>query len=182
MRYLTFIYRCKFGWKINTFRAQWLLYVAPGRTLRISTFCPQSVNQCCVWISEQRLVLSYTAFSDFFCEKMCFLCGMNSVFKCNSGQFSSLNGHTMTYTVSRRPVTAETWVLWQESPYEICGGESGTGTGFTPSTSAFPCHCNFSNAPYSFTCTRGFYQKDKREKPGKLPQNKVVSYIGGHLM
>jgi len=39
----------------------------------------------------------------------------------------------------------------------------------------FPCHCNFSSAPYSYSCTRGFYQKDKREMPGKLSQSEAVS-------
>jgi len=91
MRYLTFTHRCKFRWNVNTFRVQWLLYVQPGRTLKISTFFPQSVNKCSVWLSGQRLVVSYTAFSKvffFFGENTCFLRGTNSVFKYNSGQFS----------------------------------------------------------------------------------------------
>jgi hypothetical protein len=37
--------------------------------------------------------------------------------------------------VSRRPVTAETWVLPRVSPFEIGGVQSGFGTGFSPSTS-----------------------------------------------
>ena len=38
----------------------------------------------------------------------------------------------MAPAVSRRLLTAEAWVRTQASPREICGGQSGTGTGFCP--------------------------------------------------
>jgi hypothetical protein len=39
----------------------------------------------------------------------------------------------MAQAVSRRPVTADARVRFRVSPCEICGGQSGTGTGFSPS-------------------------------------------------
>jgi hypothetical protein len=45
----------------------------------------------------------------------------------------------MAQAVSRRPLTAEARVRSQVSRCGICGGQSVTGTGFSPSTSVFPC-------------------------------------------
>jgi hypothetical protein len=42
----------------------------------------------------------------------------------------------MAQVVSRRPLTAKTRV----NPCGICGRLSGTGTGFSPSSSVFRCH------------------------------------------
>ena len=54
----------------------------------------------------------------------------------------------MTQAVSRRPLTAEARVRSRVIPCGICGGQSGTGTGFfPPSTSVFPCQFNSTGAP-----------------------------------
>jgi hypothetical protein len=45
----------------------------------------------------------------------------------------------MAQAISRRPLTAEARVRACVNPCEICGGKSGTGTGFSPSSSVFPC-------------------------------------------
>jgi hypothetical protein len=55
-------------------------------------------------------------------------------------------GRAMAQAVSRRPLTAETRVRSRVSPCGICGGQSGTGTGFSPSTSVFPCQFHSTGA------------------------------------
>jgi hypothetical protein len=49
------------------------------------------------------------------------------------------NSRTMAQVVSRRPVTAEARVRARVNPCGICGGQSGTGTGFSPEFFGFPC-------------------------------------------
>jgi hypothetical protein len=48
-------------------------------------------------------------------------------------------GRAMAQVVSRRPLTAEARVRARVNPFEICCGQSVTGTGFSPSSSVFPC-------------------------------------------
>jgi hypothetical protein len=53
----------------------------------------------------------------------------------------------MAQAVSRRPLTAEARIRSRASPCGICGGQNGTGTGFSPSTSVFPCQFLSTGAP-----------------------------------
>jgi hypothetical protein len=47
----------------------------------------------------------------------------------------------MTRGISRQPVTAKGRVRSQGIPCGICGGLGSTWTGFSPSTSVSPSHC-----------------------------------------
>jgi hypothetical protein len=60
---------------------------------------------------------------------------------------STKNGRAMAQAVSRRPATAEAQVRFRFSPCRICGRQSGTGTGFYPTTSGFPCQFHSTGAP-----------------------------------
>jgi hypothetical protein len=53
----------------------------------------------------------------------------------------------MAQAGSRRPLTAEARAGSRVSPCGICGGQSGTGTCFSPSISVFPCQFHSIGAP-----------------------------------
>jgi hypothetical protein len=55
--------------------------------------------------------------------------------------------------VRRLPLTAEARFRSQVSQCEMCGGQSGTGTGFSPSTSVFPCQYHSAFAITMLQCT-----------------------------
>jgi hypothetical protein len=55
-------------------------------------------------------------------------------------------GRAMAQAVSRRPLTAEARVRFRVSSCGICGGQSGTGTGFSPNTSVYPCQFHSTGA------------------------------------
>jgi hypothetical protein len=60
--------------------------------------------------------------------------------------YKGVDGRAMAQAVSRRPPTAEDRVRSRVSPCGICGGQSGIGTSFSPSTSVFPCQFHSTGA------------------------------------
>jgi hypothetical protein len=58
-----------------------------------------------------------------------------------------VQGRAMVQAVSRRPPTVEARVRSRVRLCGICGGRSGTGTGFSLSTSVFPCQFHSTGAP-----------------------------------
>jgi hypothetical protein len=50
-----------------------------------------------------------------------------------------MKGRAIAQVVSGRPFTAEARVRARVNPCGICGGQSDTGTGFSPSSWGFPC-------------------------------------------
>jgi hypothetical protein len=80
--------------------------------------------------------------------------------------------------IARRPLTAEDRFRSQASPCEICGGQCGSGTDFSPKTSVFPCQLSFHHCSILSSSTCCSYQKDKRAKPGNLPESNALSEMG----
>jgi hypothetical protein len=54
----------------------------------------------------------------------------------------------MAQALNRWAVIAENRVLFPAAPRVVCGGQSGTGAGFSPSTSVVPSQFYSSNATY----------------------------------
>jgi hypothetical protein len=69
----------------------------------------------------------------------------------------------MPKVVSHRPLTVEVRIRPQVRACEISDGQSGTGTGFAPITSVFPCQYHSTNSPYSFSSTCCSYQDEAWE-------------------
>jgi hypothetical protein len=67
---------------------------------------------------------------------------------CSTCKFNTCTkGRAMALAVSRRPLTAEVRVRFRLSPCGICCGQSGTGTGYSPSTSVIPYQFHSTCAP-----------------------------------
>jgi hypothetical protein len=66
---------------------------------------------------------------------------------CQNVQSKQCGRRLTAQAVSRRPPTAEVRVRSRVSPCGVCGGQSGTTTGLSPSTSVFPCQFHSTGAP-----------------------------------
>jgi hypothetical protein len=74
------------------------------------------------------------------------LYGLNPLCYVNKRQ--PLGGLDMSQAVSRQFPTAEVQIRSQVSSCEICGGQRGTVTGFSPRTSVSPSQYHSTNAPH----------------------------------
>jgi hypothetical protein len=88
------------------------------------------------------------------------------------GFVSFSTSRVMAQTVIHRTLTAETRVQSQVSACEVRSGQSGTGTGVSPSISRFPCQHHSTNAPYLSPSTCRCFRKDRWVKPENLPSLK----------
>jgi hypothetical protein len=105
----------------------------------------RDVGQCLAgdtwWRPTWSLVLHTAAFTKVNKAACFWLIGLIEV-PCHASHQSPVT--------SRRSVAAETRVRSRASPCKIGVEESGSETGFFPSTSVFPCQNHFNNASYTF--------------------------------
>ena len=91
-------------------------------------------------------------------------------------------GRAMAQAVSLRRLTTEARVQSQVSLYEICGGQSGTGTGFSPSPSVFPVSTMPPMLHIHIHLLPMWLREDKRAKPGNVRKSVCRSEIGEHCI
>ena len=129
-----------------------------------STFCPHSVFVCFVWISEQTAIIplyNINLLVFFITKTDCVYCAVRTELS-----------QSVSMCFGRWPLNTEARVRSQVSTCYICGGQSGTGTGLSPSTWVFLCHYHSTNVPYSSTCCS--WQKVKQVKAGNLPTSNAL--------
>ena len=85
--------------------------------------------------------------------------------------------------VSPRPLTGKALVRSQASPFDICGGQGGTGRGlFFKVLAGVHYQYHSTNAAYSSSATRCPYQKANGRSLGNLPEGTSLPDIGKHLI
>jgi hypothetical protein len=132
---------------------------------------------CFVWIWEQTAIISLysTNLPDFITETESVYCAVR-----NGSLFTiriefSLDDVMVQVASCLRP-NAKTRIWSQFSPSEICGVQSGSGTGFSSCTPVCHFQHHSTSAPHSSSPTCCSYQKDKRAKPGILT-TKLSSFL-----
>ena len=89
----------------------------------------------------------------------------------------------MALTVSAGPLTADSQVHLLTSQYGICGGQSGTGPGFSLSVLIFPCQYYSTSAPHPFihmtlTLNDGSNcQRRETKRPSKMYKMRLKNLI-----
>jgi len=109
-------------------------------TFNNSTFCPHIVLTFFVWIWEQTAIISLNSINwpVFIAETESVYCAVRTGSLYIDHVNLRLQGRAMFQAVSRRPLTSEARVQSQYSPYEICGRQSDTRRGCSPSISVPP--------------------------------------------
>ena len=134
------------------------------------TYCFYMRQSPTVSIWDRHLLFLYeTVIYCFFGSTLCSLWGTNWVF-INGVEYFSLHRWLCHGWGSHSPASHLV------SKCENCGGQRGTGTGFSPVSIIPP----ILQTPSSSKPTYFSYHQNKRAKPGNLPKNNYLSEIGEH--
>ena len=103
-------------------------------TFNNSTFCPHSVFMCSVCISEQTAIISLYSINWL----VCITTHIHSVSHAVQNNSVIIIQVYLAQSAICVPPIAEASVQSQTSPCEICGRQTGTGSGHSPSTALSP--------------------------------------------
>jgi len=124
---------------------------------KFSVLPTQCIYVYFMWISEQTEFIGMYSINwlVFITKTECIYCLVQSEILCVREVVLVLHSYR-----------AEANIRSHICPCEICGGQSGAGKYFSPSTSVFPCLYHSTSAPYWPSYSHYIYQKGKRSKLG----------------
>jgi hypothetical protein len=125
------LYRCL--WVLVTCQDTTVLWLLGYFTQKMQ--CKVSTESACAWTNA--LWHSHTQLQAWQCVKLHIIIIIITTGHCK-WHFNRLFHASGSYACSWQPVIMKAQVQFQAITCGICGGESGTDTGFCPSTSVFP--------------------------------------------
>ena len=143
-----------------------------------AVFSKPLLSHCCK-IKRFPLIIKYRHSKFYNRQAECLLRGMKWIFVYNINQFLSFKA---SHGWGSQSLDCNYDVLGSipgQSMWD-CGGESRSGTAFSPTSLVFPCQYLFINAPYSSLSTCCFRQKDERTNTGNIIKSDVLLEIGEH--
>ena len=165
---------CIILWPNRINLTKWVMksYLNPSPAI-LSKHLP---SHCCK-TKRFPLIIKYRHSKVYNRQAECLLRGMKWIFVYNINQFLSFKTR---HGWGRQSLDCNSDVLGSIPGQSVwdCGGESRSGTSFSPKSLVFPCQYLFINAPYSSLSTCCFCQKDKRTNTGNILKNDVLLEIG----
>ena len=147
--FMCFVWISKQTAIISLYSIDWLVFIAETECVYCavrSTFYVLPTQ--CIYVFCVDLRTNSDYWLVFITETECVYCavctGSSYVIQVN---FPTQKNCAMAQAVNRRPLIADVRVRSQASLCEICGRQSGTVAGFSPSTSAFLSQYHSTHAP-----------------------------------